>query len=243
VRRTIIGQLVRRLGIVAFDPVHRVPAPLEHRRQLVVVDAREHGRVRDLVAVQVEDRQHGAVGDRIEELVRVPRGRERAGLRLAVADDAAHEEIGVVEGRAVRMRERVAELAALVDRAGRLGRDVRRDPTRERELPEQLAQAVLVLRDVGIHLGVRPLEVRVRDRGRPAVPRPHDVDGVEVPVADRTVHVRVDEVEPRRGAPVAEEAGLHVLGGEPLAQERVVEQVDLADGEVVRGAPVRVEQA
>ena len=74
----------------------------------------------------------------------MPARRERPGLGLAVADDARDEQVGVVEGGAVGVRERVAELAALVDRAGRLGRDVARDPARERELAEELAQPVLV---------------------------------------------------------------------------------------------------
>ena len=40
----------------------RLPAvALEQRDQLLLGDPREHGRVRDLVAVQVQDRQHGAV--------------------------------------------------------------------------------------------------------------------------------------------------------------------------------------
>ena len=60
----------------------------------------------------------------VQELVRVPARRERSGLGLAVADHAGDEQVGVVERRAVRVRERVAELAALVDRAGRLRRDV-----------------------------------------------------------------------------------------------------------------------
>jgi hypothetical protein len=47
----------------------------------------------------MQDRQHGAVGYRIEELVRVPCGGQRTGLRLAVADDAGDYEIGIVERR------------------------------------------------------------------------------------------------------------------------------------------------
>src|SRR5680860_1346635 len=58
---------------------------------------------------------------------------------------------------------------------------------------------------------------------------------------DGTVHVGVDEVEPRAGAPVAQEPRLDVLELEGLAQQRVVEQVDLSDGQVVGGAPVRVD--
>ena len=80
-------------------------------------DAREEAGVGDLVAVQVQDRQHRAVARRVEELVRVPAGGERAGLGLAVADDAGDDQVGVVERGAVGVRQRVAELAALVDRA------------------------------------------------------------------------------------------------------------------------------
>ena len=57
----------------------------------------------------------------------MPRGGERPGLRLAVADHAGDDEVGVVERRAVGMRQAVAELAALVDRARGLRRDMRAD--------------------------------------------------------------------------------------------------------------------
>ncbi len=173
----------------------------------------------------------------------MPARRERPRLRLAVADDARHEEVGVVEGRAERVGEGVAELAALVDRAGRLGRRVARDAAGERELPEQLPEPFLVLGDRGVELRVRPLEVRVRDVRRPAVPGSRDEDRVELPRPDGAVQVRVDEVEARRRAEVAEQPRLHVLPRQRLPEERVVEQVDLPDREVVRGAPVGVEQA
>src|SRR3954453_12038864 len=48
--------------------------------------------------------------------------------------------------------------------------------------------------------------------------------------------------QPGRRPEVAEQARLDVLRLEPLLQERVVEQVDLADGEVVGRAPVSVDQ-
>ena len=65
-----------------------VAVPGQQRGQLVVADPGEHGRVGDLVAVEVQDRQHRAVAGRVEELVGVPGGGQRPGLRLAVADDA-----------------------------------------------------------------------------------------------------------------------------------------------------------
>jgi hypothetical protein len=70
--------------------------------------------------------------------VRLPTRGQRAGLGLAVTDDAGHDEIGVVERGAMGVREGVAELAALVDRARGLGRDVAGHAVRERELAEQV---------------------------------------------------------------------------------------------------------
>jgi len=102
------------------------------------------------------------------------------------------------------MRERVPELPALVDRPRRLGRDVARNAAREGELPEELAQTVLIPPDVGIKLAVSAFEVRVRDEAGAAVPRACDVDRTQVARPDRAVQVRVDQVEARCGAEVAE---------------------------------------
>ena len=117
--------------VIAADDVRHVAVALEQPAQLALRDARQDRGVGDLPAVQMQNGQHGAVGDRVEELVRMPARRKRASLRLAVADHAEDLQVGVVEGGAVGMRERVPQLAALVDRSGRLRRVVTRDPTRE----------------------------------------------------------------------------------------------------------------
>jgi hypothetical protein len=49
-------------------PSDRVAVALKQRGELVVGDAGQHGRVGDLVAVQVQDRQHGAVGAGLRNL-------------------------------------------------------------------------------------------------------------------------------------------------------------------------------
>jgi hypothetical protein len=116
-----------------------------------------------------------------------------------------------------------------------------RDPARERELAEEAAQAVLVAADLGIDLAVGALEVRVRDDARASVAGARDVDRVQVAADDRAVEVRVEQVQARGRAEVAEQPRLDVLGPQRLSEKRVVEEVDLADREVVRGAPVRVD--
>ena len=123
--------LVHQRGVIALDHVHRVPVSAQQRLQLLRRDPGEHGRVRDLVPVQVQDRQHRAVTRRVEELVGMPAGGQRPGLGLAVADHARHDQVRVVERRPVGVRERVPELAALVNRPGRLRRDMRRNAARK----------------------------------------------------------------------------------------------------------------
>ena len=60
-------QLVHRLRIVAFDEIGAVAVAAHQLLELLAADAGQHRRVGDLVAVQVQDRQHRAV---------VARGRE-----------------------------------------------------------------------------------------------------------------------------------------------------------------------
>ena len=234
--------LVDGRGLVAGDEVRLVAVAAHQRGELVVGDAGQHGRVGDLVAVEVQHRQHRAVGHRVEELVRVPAGRQRAGLCFPVAHHAQHQQIRVVERGAVGVHQGVAELAALVDGAGRLRRDMAGDAAGEGELPEQRPQPVLVLADRGVHLAVGAFQVGVGDQPRAAVARAGHVQRAEVTFADDPVHVRVQQVQPGRRPPVPEQPRLDVLGQQGLAQQRVVQQVDLPDGQVVRGAPVRVDQ-
>ena len=121
-----------------------VAVAAEELDELGLGDAGEQRRVGDLEAVQVEDRQHRAVGHGVQERVPAPARVEGPGLGLAVADDAGDDEPGVVERRAVGVHERVPQLAALVDRARRLGCRVRRDAAGERELAEQATHALAV---------------------------------------------------------------------------------------------------
>jgi hypothetical protein len=169
-------QLVHRHGIIALDDIGLVTIALEQRLKLIAGDACEHRGTGDLVAVEVQDGQHGAVVDRVEELVRMPARRQRTGLRLAVADHAGDDQIRIVEGRAEGMRQRIAQLAALVDRPRRVRRDMAGDAAGKGELLEQPLHPVLIPGDVRIDLAVGAFQVGVRHHRRPAVTRPGDID-------------------------------------------------------------------
>ena len=62
-------QFVHVLGVVAFDVVRFPSAAAQELVELLGFDAGQHGRVADLVAVQMQDRQHRPIADRIQELV------------------------------------------------------------------------------------------------------------------------------------------------------------------------------
>ena len=102
----------------------------------------------------------------------MPARGQRAGLGLAIADHAGDDQIGIVESRAEGMRKRIAELAALVDRAGRLRRGVARDAARERKLPEQPPHPLGVRADVRVDLAVGAFEIGVGDEPGPPWPGP-----------------------------------------------------------------------
>ena len=90
---------MHRAGLVTLYEIGRPPVAAEQLFQFLAGDAGEDSRVGNLVAVEMQDRQHRAVGYRIEEFVRMPCGGQRACLRLAVAHDTGDDEIGIVEHR------------------------------------------------------------------------------------------------------------------------------------------------
>ena len=235
--------LVHQGGIVARDDDRRVAVAAQERQEIVLRDPGEDGGIGDLVAVQMQDRQYRAVARRVEELVAVPGGRERPGLGLAVADDAGDDEVGIVERRAIGMRQGIAELAALVDGTRRVGGGVAGDAAGKRELAEQASHAGFVLRDVGIDLAVGSFEPGVGDHPRRAVAGPGDEQDVGILRLDDPVEMDIDEVQAGHRAPMAEKAWLDMRHLERRAQQRIGHQIDLPDRQVVGGAPPGVRQA
>ncbi len=75
---------VHGLRFTAFHE-NRLPAIAAHQaRQLVMRNPRQQGRVGDLVAIQVQHRQHRPIADRVEELVDMPRSGQGSGFGLPI---------------------------------------------------------------------------------------------------------------------------------------------------------------
>jgi len=162
-------------------------------------------------------------------------------LGLTVADDARDDQVGIVECRAERVTDRVAELAAFMDRARSFGRDMTRNTAWKRELTEQALHSPLVARNRGVHVGVAALEPRVRDDRRATVSGPDHVHHVEVVARNETTEMGIHEIEAGARPPMTEKPRLDIGDRERTAQQRVVHQINLPDGQEVRGAPIRVD--
>ena len=118
---------------------------------------------------------------------------------------------GIVEGGAIGMRQRIAQFAAFVNRAGRFRRDMAGNAVGPGELAKQPLQSVPAALDRRIALGVGAFEIAVRHDARAAVAGTNDVDHVQIVLLDQPVEVDIEEVQSRRRAPMTEQAGLDVL--------------------------------
>ena len=199
--------------------------------------ARPDRRVVDLVSVQMKDRQDGAVANRVEELVDVPARGQRAGLRLAVADDGRDDQIGIVERGPAGVREHVAQFAAFVDAAGRFRRAVAADAAGKGKLLEERSIPCFVLAAIRVDLGVRPFQIARPQHARSAVSRPGHEDDVQIVALDCSAQMDVGERQARTGSPMAEQPVLDVLRLQRLLQQRIRLQVGHSKGKIVARPP------
>ena len=233
--------LVHDHGVVALHKVRLPAAATEEALHLLMAHAGEDGGVGDLEAVEVQNGQHSAVGDGVDEFVAVPRGGQRAGLRLAVAHHTGSDQIGVIRHGAEGVGQRVAQLAALMDRAGGLRRHMAGDAAGEGEALEELLHPLLVSGDVGIDLGIAAVQPVLRHHGVAAVTGAGKVDHIQIIPLDDPVQMRIDEVLARAGTPVAHDGLLQIRGGQRPLQQGVIQQIELAGSEVIGCAPIRVD--
>src|SRR5919198_949674 len=112
---------MHRLRFRSLDKIRAVAVSDEQVLQLFSADARQHRGIGNLVAVQMQNGQYGAIGDWVEKFVRMPCGRQWARLGFTVPDNASDDQIGMVEGGAERVRQGVAKLASLMNGAWSLG--------------------------------------------------------------------------------------------------------------------------
>ena len=220
-------------GIIALDKIRLPAAAMEEIRDLLMAHTGKDGGIGNLVAVQMQDGQHSAVGDGIQELVALPGGGQGAGFRLSVAHRHRGNQPGIVEDRAKGVSDAVAQLAALIDGSGGFRRAVGRHSARERELLEQSGHAGLILGDIRIHFGIGAVQIIIGNEEVSAVAGAGQQDQVQIIALDGPVHVHEHKVLSRHGAPVADNLLLDHVDGQGTAQQRILQQVQLAGREIV----------
>src|SRR5476651_2037246 len=129
-----------------------------------------------------------------------------------------------------------------MDRARRLRRDMARDTPREAELPEQPLHPDAIPRNVRIELAVGALEPGVGDESRSAVTGPRDVDHLEITRLYGPAEMNIVEIQSGRRSPVAKQPRLDVFEFKRLPQQRIAQQVDLADRQIISGPPPSIDQ-
>src|SRR5665647_2095688 len=107
----------------------------------------------------MKDRKNRTITRRIQKLVGVPTRSKRAGLRLTVPDDAGHDQIRIVECRAIRMNQGITQLTPFMDLPGSFRRDMTRDAVRPGELPKEPLQPVSAALDIRKALRVGPFKI------------------------------------------------------------------------------------
>src|SRR5437773_7509990 len=104
---------MHRTRLVAFNEMRGIAIANEQRLELLPRDASKHGRTGNLVTIEMQDREHRAVANGIERLVRVPAGRHWPGFGFAITDVARDHPLGIIAGRPVRVCEPITEVASL----------------------------------------------------------------------------------------------------------------------------------
>ncbi len=90
--------LMHGVGIAALDKIWRIAIAAEQRFELFVANPRQHGGTGNLVPVEMQDRKHSAVANRVEKLVgNASSSPAHTSFGFAVANHAGHHEVGVVE--------------------------------------------------------------------------------------------------------------------------------------------------
>ncbi len=183
--------LVHLFQIRPSDNVGCPAVALHELDQLVLGYTSEDGRIVDLVAVQVQDRQDRAVCNWVEELVAVPARRQWTSLGLAITHDRQRNGLGVIEDCTKCMADGVSKFTALVNRAWSLWCHVAADATWEGELFEEALQALDVFALVGIRLAVDTLQVEIGDQPGSSVAWSGDDEGIEVILLHHAAEVDV----------------------------------------------------
>lgn len=143
--------LMHRVGLASLDKVWLPSVADKQCFELRMWDSGKDGGVVDLVSVEVQHWEYGAVGDGIQKLVAVPARGQGTSFGLAISNHGQSNEVGVVEDGTESMQDRVPKLTTLMNAAGSFWGAMTANAAREGELLEELLQARDGLGLFGVH--------------------------------------------------------------------------------------------
>ncbi len=91
-----------------------------------------------------------------------------------------------------------------------------------------------------MYFGITTFEIRARIQRRTAVSGTGNINDIRIVFFDQPIQMNVDEVLSRGSSPVPEQSRFDLFGLERFSQQGILEEVDLTDAQVIRGAPVAV---
>lgn len=72
------------------------------------------------------------------------------------------------------------------------------------------------------------------------MPWADDVNHVQIVLFDQSIEVNIDKVQSRRRAPMPQQPRLYMLARQWDFEQGIILEIDLANGEIVRSAPVGI---
>ncbi len=231
---------MHRFGLIARHHAYLVAIAGKQAFQFRICHASQQGRTGELVAIQVQDGEHRTGGTGVQVLVGMPGCRQRASFGLPVTYDTGHNQIQIVERCPVGVRKAVTQLATFVDHARGSRKQVAGHPVGPGKLAFETPQAGYVEGEIRIVFAQGSFQIQVGKNSRRAVPRPDDEQDRGICILYQTVQVGVDQVQPGLSPPMAEQAGLDVLGRERLLQEGIFLQIELGCTQIVSCTPIGV---
>src|SRR5437879_11703395 len=108
---------MHRLWFVSLDKIRLPAVAREKLGEFLIIHPAKQGWISDLVAIEVENGQHGTVTCGIQKFIAMPAGCQGSRFRLAVSHHAARQQFWIVEHGTASVPDRVAQFPTLRDGA------------------------------------------------------------------------------------------------------------------------------
>ncbi len=128
-----------------------------------------------------------------------------------------------------------------MNRARRLRRHMAGYPAWKRKLLEKPLHPDRIPRNVRVELAISPLQPGIGNHCRSAMARAGDINHVQGIFFDDPVEMGINEVEPRCRSPMPQQARLDVIERKRPPEQRIVEKIDLAYGEIICCPPITLD--